>query len=116
MPIFGTREALCLLWEKASGNMRPHELRWLSDGALQQATEQARRLSETIDGVGCLVSADGDSEGRRAGNFQHHSDVPDLLLTIASHLDLIAGLTEIASAAEFRARDGTAVAAKTNRR
>ncbi|MFZ3018793.1 MAG: hypothetical protein WA056_10090 [Gallionella sp.] len=89
------------LWERASDNMTADELKWFA-GATDHAEFVARQLQNTIEGVGCLVSADGDTKGIRAGNFQDPDSVASLLFGISHAVADIRGLINIGNSARAR--------------
>ena len=49
-----------------------------------------------------MVSSDKRDGTIGAGNFQSHSDVPELLYSIANSLDTIQGLIHVGSSADHR--------------
>ena len=74
------------LWERAKDNMTADELKWFA-GATEHAESVAYQLQHTIEGIGCLVSADGDPAGTRSGSFQDADSVASLLFGIRETLN-----------------------------
>ena len=91
------------LWERTSHKLTKKELEWFS-GATEHAEHMIISLHDTVQGIGCLVSGDGQDGSVRSGNFQSHNDVPELLYSIACSLDAIQGLIHIGNSAELRLR------------
>lgn len=89
------------LWKRASGNMSKDELEWFA-GAVEHAEHVAFQLQNTVAGIGCLVSADGNDGGLKAGNFQDAHDVSSLLFGISHTISGIRGLLHVGTSAQFR--------------
>ena len=102
MPAFGSRQAMALLWDKATRELGTHELRWFAEGARNQVAEDAQRLEAVLTGVACLVLGDADEDGARVGSFQEPEDVANLLHALAGQMGALAGLAEIADDASRR--------------
>ncbi len=92
LPAFSPRSLLQLLWERAYPHLSPQELRWLAEGAPEFTCTYAQQLERVLEGVGCLVSSDGNGT---AGTLQSQRDVPDLLFADATHMSLIGGMSRI---------------------
>ena len=96
----GTSSLLMGLAERAREN--------LSDGDLLQLAAKAddarcmvRQIATLCEGVGALVSADGDNgDSASTGYFRTPADLPDLLWLIGSMADQASGLLEVAGIAE----------------
>jgi hypothetical protein len=59
-------------------------------------------LAKSLEGIACLVASDGQREsGCAAGNFQHHTDVSELLLHISSTIAAQAECAIIANGATY---------------
>lgn len=80
LPAFSASTLLQVLWKHAHPHLTPQELRWLAEGAPEFNCTFAQQLERVFEGVGCLVSSDGDGT---AGTLQSHHDVPDLLFSQA---------------------------------
>lgn len=101
------------LWERASGNMSKDELEWFA-GAVEHAEHVAFQLQNTVAGIGCLVSADGNNEGGlKAGNFQDSQDVSSLLFGISHTIADIRGLIQVGMSAQFRLKRPDSYKAET---
>lgn len=102
MPAFSPRTLLQVLWGRARHNMPPHELEWVVDGVHAFTFQYAGQLEAVFEGLGCLVSVDGNASGAciSAGSFQGGgSDLPDLLFAQATHLGLLSALARTAEEA-----------------
>jgi len=97
-----THEALMALYQSAKDHMSDDEREDVARVLLDQAGSMARNLSETYEGIGCLVSYDGQSK-TRAGHFQDSEDVFPLLWGISQQFDVIAAMVEIGDHARQRA-------------
>lgn len=95
------RGALTTLWENSKEKLTEDELRHLS-GLSCHAAYVAENLYDVVEGVSCLVLND---ESGKAGNFQSRNDFASLMSTIASQIDLIAGLVYVSGDAECRLQD-----------
>lgn len=89
------------LWERAKDNMTADELKWFA-GATEHAEHVAYQLQNTIEGIGCLVNADGGPASTRAGNFQDADSVASLLFGISHAVADIRGLINIGNSARAR--------------
>ena len=94
LPAFSPRSLLQLLWERARPHMSVQELRWLAEQVPEFNCYYAQQMECVLEGVGCLISSDGDG---MAGTLQSHRDVPDLLFSQATHMSLIGGMSRIGS-------------------
>lgn len=87
------------LWDKVDAhNLTTEELK-----AFAQAEELAYslgHLARTVSGIACLVTEDGQNK-TGAGNFQHSTDVADLLFAISDAIGTKAELVNIASTAAW---------------
>ncbi|MBD7962399.1 hypothetical protein [Comamonas avium] len=92
LPAFSASTLLQVLWKHAHPHLTPQELRWLAEGAPEFNCTFAQQLERVFEGVGCLVSSDGDGT---AGTLQSHHDVPDLLFSHATQLGLIGSMSRI---------------------
>lgn len=102
MPVFSPRTLLQVLWGRARHNMPPQELEWVVDGVHAFTFQYAGQLEAIFEGLGCLVSVDGNASGAQmsAGSFQGGgSDLPDSLFAQATHLGLLSGLARTAEEA-----------------
>jgi len=106
LPAFTLRSLLEVLWERACPHMTPQELRWLAEGAPELTSCYAQHLETVLEGIACLVLADGNSGpgGGNAGSFQSSVDVPDLLFSQVNHYSLISGLGRLTGDAAFLLR------------
>jgi hypothetical protein len=81
-------------------SLTTEQLRKLSKG--ENLSYELGYLAKSINGIACLVMTDGDREiGPCAGNFQHHTDVSELLLSISTTLEAHAECSHIASSAAW---------------
>jgi|GEM_PF-3173023 len=90
--------ALSTLWEKAAASLTTNELEWFARFT-GQAEREVATLSETIMGIGCLISSDDNT-----GNFQSKSDVSELLFNVSNQLDAIKGMIHIGNQSAGRLR------------
>lgn len=93
-----TAGLLCGLFDRARPNLTAAELQALS-GCDEPVGRMLDGISSLCSGLACLVMADGDGKAP-AGNFQSASDVPELLLTVASIAEHASALMRLADAAE----------------
>lgn len=101
--VFGGAALLRLLYRRASQNLNESDLRWLAIDGAAYAEQTARNAAALAEGVGCLVSSDGDAIAARssasAGCFQSASDVPALLFHFAAVFEQLEGLTNVTAEA-----------------
>jgi hypothetical protein len=95
------------LWDAARLHLTDEELAALSSHG---ESDQLACISEVMEGIGCLVSADGSSDSTQAGNFRQASDVPTLLFTFAEAIKTASATSFIASEAEFTLRERRGIA------
>lgn len=88
------KDAMRTLLERAKGNMTADELRELSDGLYEGVQVYLENLKQTVENVSFLTSMSLEDEvlGRDGAS--------DVLLTIANHLDTIAGMHLLAGDTE----------------
>lgn len=113
LPVFSPRTLLQLLWERAHQHMTPQELQWLADKVPEFSCFYAAQLEVVLQGVGCLVAADGQHPAAGhggAGSFQHHAEVQDLLFAHANQMSLLSGMARIAGDAAALSQHTTATA------
>lgn len=91
---------ISFLWSKMDKvEATDSDLEFIGDASDQAAT-LARSLSETVDGVGCLIAGDRDATSLKVGALQS-DDLPQMLLLIAENLRTIASLSEVGGEASF---------------
>ncbi|MDD2743012.1 MAG: hypothetical protein PHV02_12105 [Rhodocyclaceae bacterium] len=94
------------LWDKVDGSsLSQDELQSLAQG--EELSYELGHLARTINGIACLVAEDG-TKAAGAGNFQHHSDVTDLLFAIGDAIAIKAECVNIASYAAWMCGEKTA--------
>ncbi|MFT3759341.1 hypothetical protein [Thauera sp.] len=94
------QQAMRTMFNQSKQHLSMDELKTLESLA-EEAADEARRLSGICEGLGCLISADGDRTSRRAGNFRSADDVPELLFSLAHSFDTIAAMVEVGEEAAF---------------
>ena len=99
MPKFSTGAALSLLWGKAVNNLNEHELEWFAACAAGQLQADANNLSETLEGIGLIISNGDDVEDEQ---LTSQGGISKLMFNISSQLSAIAGLSDIAADASSR--------------
>ncbi len=88
-----------LLAQRQSINaLSTEDLRALAQG--ENIACEVNRLAKTLSGLACLISEDGRQDKPSAGNFQHSSDVSELLFSIGEILEAQAECVFIASQVE----------------
>lgn len=92
------------LWDKTKDNLSWEELEWFS-GATEQAETMVRDMQDVIEGVGCLVCSDGDTDSCRTGSFQSPDSTANLLFFITQSLDNIKGMIAIGDSASHRLKN-----------
>lgn len=113
LPVFSPRTMLQVLWERAHPHMSPQELQWLTDKVPEFACYYTAQLETVLQGVGCLVAADGQQHAAShggAGSFQHHAEMQDLLFAHANQMSLLSGMARIAGDAAALLQHTTATA------
>lgn len=87
------------LWDKVDvRNLTTDDLKSLAQA--EDLSCSLGHLARTVSGIACLVAEDGQNK-TGAGNFQHHSDVTDLLFAISDAIGTKAELVNIASNAAW---------------
>lgn len=93
--VFKTSKALLELFDTASPNMSKAQLELMAR-ASSYAQLQAENMAEIVDGLASLITNDdGDN-----GDFKRRT--PILLWQLSYQFDLIAGLIELGTSAEYR--------------
>ena len=112
LPVFSPRTLLQVLWERAQLHMTPQELQWLADKVPEFSCYYAAQLEVVLQGVGCLVAADGLHAASHvgAGSFQHYAEMQDLLFAHANQMSLLSGMARIAGDAAALLQHTTATA------
>lgn len=88
------------LWQRAqTQTLTDDELRELACGEF--ISLQMQCLGKAISGLGSLISVDGDN-GKRAGNFQSHEDVSELLWSLGSIIEAQSECVTVASEAAYK--------------
>ena len=101
MPEFTVATALSQLWLKAARELHPHELEWFASGAAHQVANEAERLSETLMGLGLLISNSDDISGEK---LTEQSGLSHLMFSLSHQVSTLSGLAQIAADAGYRAR------------
>ncbi|NMG46583.1 hypothetical protein GO613_00470 [Azoarcus communis] len=94
------KSAVETIFERAREGLTMDELKELSN-LTELASDEARRLSEVCSNLGCLVSMDGQSDGTKAGTFQHHDDVSTLLFALAHSFETVSTMASIGDSATY---------------
>lgn len=97
--VFRPASALSLLWDKASPAMDTRTLQWFADGASNHVATQTMHLAGWVESLACLVSQDHD-----VGSFQCAESTGQLLFSLASQIDSLRGLADIAAHANYQIR------------
>jgi len=103
---------LGLLWDRLDKKAAPDEVLDFLSSAADEASGMARSLSDTVEGIACLISQDqGDDVGvSKCGSLQG-TDLPILLFNISDSLKTIAELAFIGSEASFHLQERQAAKA-----
>lgn len=94
--------ALALLLQRAESNLTAADLEELASLS-SCASDEALRLARVVEGIACLVYADGGAQGN-VGNFQDAADVFELLVSLKHSLETIAGMAHVGAEAAHMLR------------
>jgi hypothetical protein len=92
---FSTSKALFMLYETAAPHLSDDELKFL-ENATESAQLQAENMREIVDGMAALINNDNGK------SWSHEHQTPTLLWQMSYQFDLIAGLIELGTSAEYR--------------
>lgn len=99
LEVFRLSSALSLLWDQARPSMDVRTLQWFADGASNHVATQTMHLAGWVESLACVVAFDGT-----VGSFQSKEGVSELLFSLASQIDGLRGMAEIAAEANFEIR------------
>jgi ABC-type long-subunit fatty acid transport system fused permease/ATPase subunit len=99
LPAFTTSAAMILLWIKAFRKLDTEELEWFAKGASAQLREDTYNLKKVVEGLGTLVKSDSVFS-----QFTDAHEVSGLLFNVATQVDAMSALAEIADDAHHLAR------------
>jgi hypothetical protein len=97
--LFSPAAVLSLLWAQARPALDMPTLQWFADGAHGHVATQTMHLSGWLESLACLVSQD-----RTVGSFQDAESTGALLFSLASQIDGLRGMAEIAEEANYEIR------------
>lgn len=90
------------LWERSAGRLTTAELEWFA-GASETAVQTMQNLEDVIDGIGCFVSNDTQSNGSvRCGHLQSPQDMSALLFFLSESVRHARSLVMVSEAAHSR--------------
>ena len=88
------------LFLRAEDHLTDAELNLVAGVAREDAETLLDHLQKLTQGIGCLVAADADGDGSRAGNFQSGEDVSNLLWALSDFAGYAHGLLNMSGFAE----------------
>ena len=99
LSLFSPAAALDLLWARARPALDTRTLQWFADGASNHVATETMHLSGWLENLACLVSQDST-----VGSFQSAESTGELLFSLASQIDGLRGMAEIAAEANWEIR------------
>lgn len=93
-------EAMTMMFERSKDRMTLDELDRVAM-LVDEAADEARRLSGLCEGLGCLVAF--YDKGGRTGSFRDPDTLSGLLFALAHSFDTVAAMAEAGDRAKFEA-------------
>ena len=100
--------ALNMLYSRAHKQMTADELKTLETTFMGTAVSMAQDTSTVLEGIACLISSEDEAHKKGmtiSGCLQHPDSIFQTLCMAAAKFDLIAGMIEVASEAQYHANE-----------